>query len=98
MKKENWKDALRMEYGIHFKDCPIELIFLEEFISDLLEIQLQEIIEEIEKNQSAFTGQGSEYNKGRADGYYERNKEVLDIIKKLKDKENYEKRNKAQKT
>lgn len=33
---KNWKKQLRDEFGIHFKDCPDELKFLETFISDLL--------------------------------------------------------------
>jgi len=34
----------------------------------------------IRNNISCFTGQGSEYNRGRADGYDERNKEILDLL------------------
>jgi len=34
--KENWRKQLKREFGIHFKDSPGELQFLEAFIEDLL--------------------------------------------------------------
>jgi len=34
--KENWRKQLKDEFGIHFKDSPGELQFLEAFIEDLL--------------------------------------------------------------
>jgi len=39
MKKENWRKQLKLEFGIHFKNSPDELHFLESFIEDLLEKQ-----------------------------------------------------------
>ena len=40
-----WKQNLKDEFGIHFKDCPEELQFLESFIEELLDQQKKELIE-----------------------------------------------------
>jgi len=42
MKKENWRKQLKEEFGIHFKDNPDELKFLEAFVEDLLNKQKEE--------------------------------------------------------
>jgi len=47
MKKENWQKQLKEEFGIHFKDSPDELKFLEAFIEDLLNKQREGIKEAI---------------------------------------------------
>jgi len=36
-----WREDLKNEFGIHFKDCPEELKFLEQFIEELLEDKLR---------------------------------------------------------
>ena len=42
-KLNNWRKQLRQEFGIHFKNSPDELQFLEAFIEDLLEEQKEKI-------------------------------------------------------
>jgi len=48
MNKED-KKALHQEFGIHFKDCPDELQFLESFIDELEEKHLLEFKNKIIK-------------------------------------------------
>jgi hypothetical protein len=48
-KRGTWRDALRMEFGIHFKNRPEELKFLEAFVNELLEEEKKKLAEEMAK-------------------------------------------------
>jgi len=43
--------------------------------------QRNDIVKYIKTNTNAYTGTGGEYNKGVADGYEQRCREVLDLLK-----------------
>jgi hypothetical protein len=45
----NWRKQLKREFGIHFKNSPDELQFLEAFIDDLIKAERKRIIKIIER-------------------------------------------------
>ncbi len=59
-----WSESLKSEFGIHFKDCPDELQFLEAFIEDLFSSELLAVLGE-EKSELAKKpfGEDKEYDK-----------------------------------
>ena len=66
----NWQKQLKDEFGIHFKDSPDELQFLEAFIEDLLDEQKKEI-------------KGKIYDFVESESGKSGRKEILEFIKKL---------------
>jgi len=47
--KNNWREQLRDEFGIHFKGGTGELQFLEAFVEDLIEKEKEKIIQKLRK-------------------------------------------------